>query len=463
MALLAGAAAALPATAAPGTGPVRVSTGAGGAPSDGDSYANGLSGNGRYALFSSDAANLVPGDTNGATDLFVRDLRTGRVERVDVGTDGRQSATGVAEGAISGDGRYVAFVAANDGLVTGEADGGSDVYVRDLATHRTRRVTRPAPGAPADHEGSMGPLVISRDGRYIAFQSKRQDLDPGRTRTYPVLNIFVADRATGVSRVVSIGADGSPSNGPSVEPGISADGRKVTFTSRATNLLPDDGSGTPGEDPGGTGGAEADGHDGAEADGKGGAEADAPGVLKPRAYPLYLYDLDSGRTSGASVNPDGKLTGVAPASSSVAPDGRHVVFIGWEIDRRAVTTHRYVAYLRDLRTGRTTEVGRGLGGADGTGEDTSAVMSADGRWVYFTSDSDNLVPGDTDGRTGVFRHDPRGGRTEPVRTPSDTSDEFLPPLIDAHGRTLLFTEYQDTAPDDANGFSDVFALRTRRR
>ncbi|CAM5677586.1 putative protein OS=Kitasatospora aureofaciens OX=1894 GN=GCM10010502_46950 PE=3 SV=1 [Kitasatospora aureofaciens] len=221
----------------PGT--ERVSVGLGQAQPDGASHAAGLSADGRYAAFTSTAANLVPGDTNGKSDVFVRDLRTGRTERVDTGPDGVQADGASFEAAISADGRYVAFSSSATNLVPGANLGSDDVYVHDRRTGETTLVSvGEEPGQPQKDKFSGHPS-ISRDGRYIAFQSNRSDLAPG-TVTWQGANIYVHDLRTGENRLVSTGADGKEANGSSASPVISADGGTVAFISKATNIIAPD-------------------------------------------------------------------------------------------------------------------------------------------------------------------------------------------------------------------------------
>ncbi len=108
------------------------STGTGGG--NGDSLPVDLSTNGRYAVFESSASDLVPGDTNGATDVFVRDLAAGATLLVSVSTNGGVGNGASRTSAMTPDGRYVAFVSAASNLVAGDTNGIPDVFVRDLQT-----------------------------------------------------------------------------------------------------------------------------------------------------------------------------------------------------------------------------------------------------------------------------------------------------------------------------------------
>lgn len=245
------------ATAAPAAtragGPTRVTTGLGGAQPDGAAWAESLSADGRYAVIGADATNLVPGDTNGGTDVFVRDLATGRTERVSLTSSGAQADGRSYDGSISGNGHYVVFTS-TAALVPGDTNGAEDIYLRDRWTGRTERLTT---GDPKREVPDLNSYLasISRDGRYVAFASSRTDLVPGTVNQ--LANVYLLDRWSGSTRLVTRAADGTPADRPSAAPVISGDGSRVGFVSKATNLLPPEeggGEGRSGEG-GGEGGA----------------------------------------------------------------------------------------------------------------------------------------------------------------------------------------------------------------
>ena len=126
-----------------------------------------ISADGRFVAFSSDATNLVPGDTNGTADVFVRDRQTGTTRRVSVGSGGAQGNGLSVDPAISADGRFVAFASDATNLVPGDTNGADDVFVRDRQTGTTRRVSVGSGGAQGDRV-SFDP-AISADGRFVAF------------------------------------------------------------------------------------------------------------------------------------------------------------------------------------------------------------------------------------------------------------------------------------------------------
>ncbi|MFC8455145.1 TolB family protein, partial [Kitasatospora sp. NPDC057223] len=426
----------------------QVSVGAGGVRADAQAFGEAISADGRFAVFSSEADNLVPGDTNGFYDVFVRDLRNGRTERVSLGTGGVQGNAFSSDGAVSADGRYVAFTSDSDNLAPGDANGTSDVFVRDRLTGRTERLTT---GDPAQQQpgGSDSPS-ISWNGRYVAFASGRSDLVPGDTNG--VADIFVADRWTGSTTRVTVGADGSEADRASTQPVISADGSTVGFISRAGNLLP------AGPDSAGAAPAARPSEQPVAA-GAGGAD---PQITKPRVYPFYVRDLRAGRTTGGSVGADGTLTWAN--SGSLSADGRYAVFTSNSPDVLPGDGNGEIdVFVRDLATGRTRLVSAAADGTPTNGPSYNGVVSADGRRVYFSSYADNLVPQDTNAAEDVFRRDLWTGRVERVSVAADGTQSpgssYLPE-IDALGTTVLFDSDDGTlVPQDTDGHPDVFLRR----
>src|SRR5438067_1693678 len=199
-----------------------------------------ISANGRFVAFNSRSTNLVPGDTNGTSDVFVHDRQTGTTERVSVDNTGNQGNGGSGVVAISADGRFVAFVSTATNLVPGDTNGVLDVFVHDRQTGTTERVSVDSAGNQGN--GGSAVFAISADGRFVAFVSSATNLVPGDTNGGQ--DVFVHDRRTGTTERVSVDSAGTESNGSSERPAISADGRFVAFWSSATNLVTGDTNGT---------------------------------------------------------------------------------------------------------------------------------------------------------------------------------------------------------------------------
>jgi Tol biopolymer transport system component len=219
----------------------RASVSSAGAEANDYSESASISADGRCVAFHSFATNLVPGDTNGWPDVFVRDRLLGTTERVSVNSAGAQANFGSYYPSISADGRYVAFASSASNLVEGDNNGVHDVFVRDRLALTTERVSV----SSAETEGNDGSFSytcpISADGRHAAFWSRASNLVAGDTNG--VYDVFVRDRLTGNTGRVSLSSAGAEGNGDSGYLSISADGRYVAFHSFATNLVPGDTNG----------------------------------------------------------------------------------------------------------------------------------------------------------------------------------------------------------------------------
>jgi hypothetical protein len=278
----------------------RVSTRSNGGEANGGSSVQGISGDGRYVLFFSNASNLVPGDSNGVTDVFVKDRRTGKTKRVSIRSNGSQGNGSSDIAAISPSGRYVAFASfasnlvpndsngqydvfvrdrknkktvrasvasngaqgnntsyypamANNGsaafaslasnLVPNDANASSDVFVHNVKTDKTRRVSLSSAGSEGNgHSGFLfGPPKISADGERIAFDSAATNLVGGDSNG--LIDVFLHNRANQTTRRMSVRFDGTQSNGQSLMGDISSNGRFVSLLSNATNLVGGDSNG----------------------------------------------------------------------------------------------------------------------------------------------------------------------------------------------------------------------------
>ncbi|WP_256793253.1 VCBS repeat-containing protein [Terrabacter sp. Ter38] len=187
--------------------------------------------------FQSAATNLVSGDTNGATDVFVS--RAGRLTRASVTSDERQATGSSTEPKVTSDGLLVVFTSSAPDLVSGDTNGVTDIFVRDLKAGTTSRVDVSSSGGQASRASSQPD--ISADGRFVAFTSADAGLTGGATAS--AAQIYVRDRVAGTTRRVSVSTSGEPGNGASSQPAISGDGRYVAFTSSASNLVPADTNG----------------------------------------------------------------------------------------------------------------------------------------------------------------------------------------------------------------------------
>jgi Tol biopolymer transport system component len=341
----------------------RISVASDGTPGNWASGQPCISADGRYVAFVSSANNLIPGDTNDEWDIFLHDRETGETTRVSVASDGRQASGNSQLASISADGRYVAFQSSANNLVPGDTNNASDVFVHDRLTRETTRVSVASDGTEAI--GLCHYSSISADGRYVAFTSYARNLLPADTKGS--WHVFVHDRLTEETTPVSVASHGTEAIGLSHSPSISADGRYVAFTSDASNLVSADTNAA--EDifvhdleTGETGRVsvtsdDMEGNDNSvvasiSADGRYVAfESAASNLVAHDTYEqwdmlaqyIYVHDRQTGQTSLGSVRPDGTPGG--GYSPSISPDGRYVVF-----------GYGGVLFVHDRETGETSRV-----------------------------------------------------------------------------------------------------------
>ena len=216
----------------------RVSIASDGSEGDRASETPSLSADGRFVAFTSFSTNLVATDANGTADIYLHDRDTSVTAQVSVSSDGRSGNAFSYFPAVSSDGRIVAFHSWATNLVSGDTNQASDIFVHDRELGTTTRVSIASNGTPGN--GSSEYASISADGRFVAFLSEASNLVPNDFNG--VSDVFVHDRDTGETTMVSVASDGSQGNdGPlRVPPVISDDGRFVAYTSSATNLVADD-------------------------------------------------------------------------------------------------------------------------------------------------------------------------------------------------------------------------------
>jgi PKD repeat protein len=195
-----------------------------------------ISANGEFVVFHTTATNVDPGDTSTNNDIYVRDLASENTEWVSMASDGGLANSNSTDGTLSADGRFVAFRSGASNLVAGDTNGRTDIFVRDRQTGQTERVSVASDGTQANSH-SYHP-TLSADGRVVAFCSSASNLVAGDTNQSS--DIFVHDRQTGQTERVSVAGDGTEGYQESAGAYISADGRFVAFESFAPNLVAGD-------------------------------------------------------------------------------------------------------------------------------------------------------------------------------------------------------------------------------
>jgi hypothetical protein len=229
---------AAPAQAAPGD-TTRVSVDSSGNQANNSSGVFDISADGRYVSFPSNASNLVAGDTNGAQDIFLHDRQTGSTELVNVNGSGEQ-LNGLSQGQdISADGRYVSFASKASNAVANDTSAADtyDIFVRDRQNGTTERVSVDSSGNQAN--GTSQSATISADGRYVSFGSDAANLVANNANSR-IQDVFMHDRQTGATELVSVNSSGAQSNSGSAFSSMSADGRYVAFGSNGSNLVAND-------------------------------------------------------------------------------------------------------------------------------------------------------------------------------------------------------------------------------
>ena len=229
----------------PGAGVVRASVAGDGTQANGASAEPDLSSNGRLIVFTSRADNLVPGDTNGNDDVFVHNMVTGATALVSAGLRGRPADGDSSAPAISPDGRFVTFSSDAGNLVAGDRNRRQDVFRRDLITRHTRLISVRRGGGGGQNKALAGGRAqvsdVSRHGRFVVFESDATNL-AGRDRNRRT-DIYVRDVRRGWTRRVSLSTTNEEGSGASFLPRITPDGRFVIFASRADDLVAEDARG----------------------------------------------------------------------------------------------------------------------------------------------------------------------------------------------------------------------------
>lgn len=373
-----------------------------GNPANGWCGVSKLSADGLVVAYSSRATNLVPGDTNGFADIFTFERASGRVRRVSVDSAGNEANqdSSMFLGSVSSDGRHVAFWSHASNLCPGDTNGTADVFVHDTLTGVTTCASVTPAGVPGD--GWSWIPRISGDGRLLAFATFATDLVAGANSSGQVV---VRDLVTGSSRVVSADAAGLLGNDESDTPWISADGRYVAFDSLATNLSPLD------------------------------LNLDRD---------VYVKDLLTGALELVSVSPLGVAAIGYSANPSLSADGRFVSFASSARDLVPGDVNGLGdVFVRDRLAGTTELVSVSSAGvqADNHCLGNSAV-SADGAVVVFDSYAANLAPNDPQSELDVFVRDRAAGTTALVSVGylgTSVNGAAADPSLSADGRYITYS------------------------
>lgn len=342
----------------------------------GEHYA--ISGDGRFAAFSSSGTNYVPGDVNGVSDLFVRDCLT-RSNMWDT-TDSRVIPAGNAVGSLplvfSPDGRFLLFQSRATNHVPGLAftNDSHHLYLRDLHSNVTTLVTISADGTqPANASVSqMGalpvPPFLTPDGRFVVFSSPATNMVPQPDANQST-DVFCRDTVTGTTELVTVSPDGASSlDRPSFRFDASTNARFVAFVTSATNVV--------------------------------------AGVVNTSSWPqVYWRDRVAGTNAWVSFNAAGGLAQSGANLLGLSSDGRYVGFTTLDSNVVAGVTdvnHTQDFFIRDMWAGETWLVTKSTNGATTSSRSSEGRFSENGEWLLFGNTSGEVMAGITNHSANSF-------------------------------------------------------------
>ena len=343
---------------------------------------------------------------------------TGQTTRVSVTSNGMQALGGSSFPSISADGRYIAFYSYANNLVANDTNSAYDIFVHDRQTGSTTRVSITSTGLQANGDSSES--SISADGRYVAFASVADNLVANDTNNES--DVFVHDRQAGSTTRVSITSAGLQANSYSYHPSISADGRYVTFCSYASNLVANDTN---------------------------------------AAYDIFVHDRQTSSTTRVSIASNGTQANSSSLESRISADGRYVAF-STDASNIVMDDTNGISdiFVYDRQTGSTIRASLANDGSQANGYADSPSMSADGRYITFRSNANNIVTNDTNLVDDIFVRDQQTGSTTRVSIASNGTQAnaaLSEPNISADGRFIAFrSAASNLVANDANTVYDIF-------
>lgn len=387
---------------------------------DNPSTAPSISTDGRYIAFASTATNLVSGDTNNDSDIFLRDRLNHATVRISVDSADAQATLGNSTAPdLSSNGRYIAFTSAATNLVPNDTNTFADIFLRDQVGGSTHRVSVDSSGLQAN-DASDHPSV-SDDGVYVAFESLASNLVTGDGNTES--DVFIHNTQDGSTILASVDSNGTQGNFGSFAPRLSSDGNLVVFESDADNLVTGDSN---------------------------------------TFRDIFVHNRTTGATERVSVSSSGGQANGVSRSAAITPDGRYVVFVSSATNLAAGDSDTFTdIYRHDRQTGETLLVSVSSSGVKGNGNSDSPSISADGRFVSFESAATNLVSGDSNGFNDVFVRDMIGGTTSRQSVDASGNQAILGnsslPVISDDGNYVTFaSDATNLVTNDQNSRMDVF-------
>ena len=338
-----------------------------------DSFDPSVSLDGRYVAFTSYASDLVPNDNNTTSiwirdglDVFLYDRQSGDLDRVSLTHTGGE-IKGNSIGGISPDGQFIVFLSNGQNIISGETNGPFDpaIYLRDWRTGDIERITFGIESATAFPDGALGGISMSEDNRYVVFEAEATNLVTNDTNG--VLDVFMLDRQTGITKRISQSTTGGNGNGLSAKARVSLNGEVIVFHSEASNLVPND----------------------------------TNGVMD-----VFVYTIATGDIERISVNSSGTQGNGLSREPSVCGNGRFVTFTSEATNlHTGDNNNQRDIFLRDLWLDETYLITKNDSGTIGNGKAHRSFISPDCLVAGFASDATNLVTPDQNGSRDLFRTD----------------------------------------------------------
>jgi len=390
----------------------------------GNSSEPAISADGRYIAFASLAPNLIVGDLNAERDVFLRDTVLDTTIRISVDSAGIESSGGGSEGpTISADGRYVAYTSTSNTLLGVGGDGNSqaDIFLYDRLNGQTTRVS--VSDSEAESNGPSTSPSISSDGRFITFSSVATNLVTGDSAGQT--DIFVRDTLMQTTTRVNVSSSGAQAtDGGSFMPAISGDGRYVTYHSYAINLVTGDTNSN---------------------------------------WDIFLYDRTLATTIRVTVDGSGNQVAFGGFNPSISDDGRYIAYESSNTELVVGDTNNsYDIFVYDRVLAATTRVSVSSAGVpNGDNEDSDfAEISGNGRYVAYRSEGSTLVAGDGNTFRDVYVFDRETSETTRVTVDTGGLDPDAPSQLVAISRNGRFIVVESGAQnlivDDTNSYNDIF-------
>lgn len=383
-------------------------------PTDGNAVRSSISSDGSILVFDSSSSNLVQGDSNGVADVFIYEVATCKIKRINKVLSGSEPNGHSWYPKISGDGRYVTFSSYASNLVSGFS--GPQAYRYDRVQDVVEPVSVATDGGPGNWASFPG--SVTADGSLVAFSSSSSNLVADDTNRSD--DVFIRNMVTGTTSRVSLTLAAAQANYSSFDPAISGDGRYVAFVTQATNMGVTDNN--------------------------------------SNSRDVFRRDLRTGAMELVSVAPSGGTGNSDSDYPSISYDGRFVAFESGSSNLVAVDRNgrRFDMYIRDFSSHATRMPMPVFN--DPNAASAEGVISADGRFLVASADHDPFS-GSVDPFNGIYLADLLTGSISLISSgavgtpPAGLSSR---PTITYSGDRVAFDSYANNLTVDPNAGIDVF-------